>query len=223
MRVPGHRRRLRERFTRSDLAGFSDQDLLELLLTFSVPRKDMKGQARGLLGEFGSLAGVLEAEGPELEKIPGVGGRSSFLLRLLRESGHRYLESRLAKKDVLRNASETVAYLRALLMGKDHEEVWVLYINAQNRILGKEPMALGGLDQAQVYPRRIVERALLKKAAGVILAHNHPSGEVRPSLDDERLTEKVRAALALVDIKLLDHLIVGHEGHFSFRRSGLLT
>ena len=218
----GHRRRLRDRFTQDQPSGFQDYEILEFLLTFGVPRKDVKPQAKELMEKFGSLARVLEAPGKELEEVKGVGKASSFLLRLARESCVRYLRSRIEKKNLLKNAEEVVQYCRALLLGKDHEEVWVLYLNIRNEIMGQEAIALGTLDQAQVYPRRIVEGCLRTKAAGLIMAHNHPSGKVDPSAEDEALTAKVFQALKTVDLRLVDHIIVGSEGFFSFRQSGVL-
>jgi DNA repair protein RadC len=218
----GHRKRLRERFRRGGIEGLHDYEVLELLLTYAVPRRDVKPIAKRLIESFGSLAGVLDAGPERVEQVGQVGPSSSTLLRLVKETCEAYLAERMERTDVLSSPRVVQEFARLRLAGLPHEAFMVIYLNAKNRVLSHHIMQEGTVTQAAVYPRRIVEEALARHAAGVIVVHNHPSGEVDPSAEDRLLTRSLQEATRALDIRILDHLIVGREGYFSFAESGLL-
>jgi len=220
----GHRDRLRARFQKSGLGGFHDYEILELLLTYAIPRCDTKPIAKALIAEFAGLAGVLDASVQELESVKGVGRQASILLSLVKQVCSEYLRHRLVGLNVIRNPEAVVEYCRMSLAGLKHEVVHLLLVDSRNRVISDKTLFEGSIDQSQVYPRRIVEEALTHHASGFILVHNHPSGAVNPSADDKALSRRVLDAAKAVDLRFLDHLVVGREGegYFSFREHGLL-
>ncbi len=217
----GHRTRLRERFLATP-AGLRDYELLELLLTFSVGRRDVKPLAKSLIGTFGSLAGVCDASPSEVSVVPGVGPASAALIRLVREMATSVLSERMRSKPFLSSPGAVADYARLRIAGLPHEAFMAIYLNVQNEVIGSEVVNEGTVDQVAVYPRRIIEGALARHAAGVILAHNHPSGYTDPSDEDKRLTDLIRTTARALDIRVLDHLVVGRGGFFSFAEKGLL-
>lgn len=217
----GHRTRLRERFGAAPRA-LPDYELLELLLTFSIPRRDVKPLAKGLLARFGSLKGVLDASPLEIRGVPGAGNASGTLLAAVRAAMERYMSARAREQDALTSPSAVAAYCRASLEGLKNEVFEVIYLNARNRVIHLDRLSEGTVDQTAVYPRRVVEGALARHAAGLVLVHNHPSGDPSPSPQDRALTRQIVAAARLVDVAVLDHVIVGNGRHFSFRETGLL-
>lgn len=219
----GHRARLRERWRRAGSAGFPDYELLELLLTQAVPRRDTKPLAKALLSRFGSLKGVLDASGLELESVPQVGPSVSFFFSVLRGTMERYFESEARKTDLLNSPEAVIRYCRASLEGLKNEVFDVIFVSTKNRVVGRERLSEGTIDQAAVYPRRVVASALAANAASLIFVHNHPSGDPTPSAEDKQLTRRLEEAAQTVGIPVLDHLIVGNGGHFSFREKGLLA
>jgi DNA repair protein RadC len=218
----GHRGRLREKFARSGATGFHDYELLELLLTFAVPRRDVKPIAKALLERFRGLAEVLDATEAELRSVEGVGAASAALLRLVRELCACASASRMAGRDLLLSPERVAEFARARIGGLPHEAFLVIYVNVQNEVLHSEILNEGTIDQVTVYPRRVIEGALARHAAGFILAHNHPSGYVQPSDEDKTLTRAIERAAQLLSIRVLDHVIVGRGGSYSFRAWNLL-
>jgi len=217
----GHRERLRERFRRVGAEGLHDYELLELLLTYAIPQRDVKPVAKELIRRFGGLSGVLDAEQRELEEVPGLGPRSATLIRLVKGLHGAYLAERMEHRDLLSSPGAAVDFARVKLAGLPHEALMVIYLNIKNEVIDHEVLHEGTVDRVVVYPRRIVEGALAHHAAGLILVHNHPSGDPEPSEDDRRLTRAVAAATRTVEVRLLDHIIVGRDGYFSFREEGL--
>jgi DNA repair protein RadC len=217
-----HRKRLRDKLRRTGLRGFLDHEVLELLLTGAIPRRDTKPIARELLRRFGDLSGVLDTSQEELSSVKGMGPVSAALLRAVRETMERYLASAARKQDLLQNPETAARFARAALAGKPNECFLLIHLNTRNEAIGHETLHEGTIDQTAVYPRRIVEAALQKKASGVILVHNHPSGHPDPSEEDRALTRAIVQAARTVDLRVLDHLIVGRNGAFSFRGAGLL-
>ena len=217
----GHRERLRERFRRAGAEGLHDYELLELLLTYAIPRKDVKPLAKELIKKFGGLSGVLDAKQEELEEVPGLGPRSATLIRLVKELHGAYLAEQMEHRDLLSSPQTVVDFARVKLAGLPHEALMVIYLNIKNEVIDHEVLHEGTVDRVVIYPRRIVEAALAHHAAGLILIHNHPSGHPEPSEEDRRLTQAVAAAARTVDIRLLDHIIVGRDGYYSFREEGL--
>ncbi len=217
-----HRSRLRERFQKAGAEGMHDYELLELLLTFSIPRRDVKPVAKKLISTFGSLSGVLDAEQKELEKLNGVGSMSASLIHLVKELYSGYLAENMKKEDVLSSPEAVIDFSRIKLSGLSNEAFMVIYINVKNEVIDYALLQQGTLDNVAVYPRQVVETALSHHASGVILVHNHPSGNPMPSKEDKILTKEIATAAFALDIRVLDHLIVGKEGYFSFMENNLL-
>jgi DNA repair protein RadC len=220
--LEGHRERLRARYRLSGEAALQDYELLELLLTYTIPRRDTKLLAKKLLERFGTLARVFEADPAVLEQVDGIGPQAATLISLIRPLATRFIKAMPAGKTLLRSTGEAVAYFQAKLKGLPDEEVHVAFVNAKNAVTATECVQRGTVDQSAVYVRKIIERALACKASGFILAHNHPSGDPTPSDHDRELTQAVKAAAAVVGVRFLDHLIIGDAGPFSFKAGGLL-
>jgi len=218
----GHRERLRERFLRAGAKGLQDYELLELLLSYAIPRKDVKPQAKELLRRFGSLAAVLDAPLEEVQEVKGIGPRAATLLRLAKEMGEVYLGERMRGVDVLSSPSRVVDFCLFRLKGEGEEKFMVIYLNVKNEVMDYEVIQEGTVDRSVVYPRRVAEKALRRRAASVIVVHNHPSGHPDPSPEDGRITRELVEALRPLEIRLLDHIIVGKRGYFSFREKGIL-
>ena len=219
----GHRARLRARFLHNGLSGFHDYEILELLLTFVIPRRDVKPLAKALIVRFGSLTGVFDASVTDLQGVPGVGPRAATLIRFLHEGASAYLKERMRRCDSLHSAAEVVAYCRHRLSGLRYEVFEVIHLDTKNRVLEAETLHQGTIDQTVVYPRRVIEAALRQNAAALIFVHNHPSGNPVPSRADRELTESLVAAAQTVDMAVHDHLIIGKGGYFSFREQGWLS
>lgn len=218
----GHRQRLRSRWDSAGAKGFADYELLELLLTFVFARIDTKPLAKRLLDKFGSLKGVLDASPAQLALVEGAGTSTGTFVSLIRGAMERYFETEARQSDLLNSPEAVLSYCRASLEGLKNEVFDVVYLSTKNRVIGKDRLAEGTIDQAAVYPRRVVSGALAANAAGLIFVHNHPSGDPTPSPDDKRLTTLLAQAAKTIGIPVLDHIIVGNGRHFSFRDRGLL-
>ncbi|MDX8401663.1 MAG: DNA repair protein RadC [Mariprofundaceae bacterium] len=216
----GHRERLRRRFARGGLDGFHDYEVLELLLTWAIPRVDVKPIAKRLLARFGTLAGVFDATPAELAQTEGVGEKAAMFLHLLRQSLARYLASDLPDRPVLDRPERVRAHLRLLMQGRGMECFGAIFLNQQHRHLATEILFEGTVDRAAVYPRNLVKRALELDAKGVIVFHNHPGGAARASREDIALTRGLDAALAPLEIRLLDHFLLAGREVLSFRERG---
>ena len=219
----GHRERLRKRFQKAGGEGLHDYELLELLLTYALPRRDAKPLAKDLIGRFNSLAGVLDASFEELEGVYGLGSSTATLVRLVKEVGAAYLAERMGHRDLLISPQAVVDFARLKLAGSPHETFLVIYLNTKNEVIDYEIIHEGTVDRAVVYPRRIIEAALSHHAAGLLLVHNHPSGHTEPSEEDKHITQAITQAAATVDIRVIDHIIVGKDGYLSFVEKGLLS
>jgi DNA repair protein RadC len=219
-RGQGHRGRLREKFLEHGLAKFTDEEVLELLLTLATPRQDCKQQARRLLKALGSLQAVLDAAPAELARVPGVGPKNILGLKLVPAVARRYLEDRLVHGGSFTDAAQAAEYLE-LTMRSLHREVFrVMLLDAQRRVRAVDDVHAGTLTEAAVYPREVVAKALAGGAAAVVCAHNHPSGRARPSDQDRALTRRLYHACAGVGVELLDHVIVGSGEMYSFAAAG---
>ena len=218
-----HRKRLRERFQRGGAQGLQDYELLELLLTYAIPRIDVKPPSKALLKRFKSFSGVLDASQAELESVKGLGASTAVLIRLVKELLGAYLEEQIQRRDVLSSPEAVRDFALMKLAGLPHEAFMVIFLDVKNHVIDHEVLHEGTVDRAVVYPRRIIESALVHHAAGLILSHNHPSGDPAPSQEDKRLTRSVIEAARTVEIRVLDHLIVGKAGHCSFHENQLLN
>jgi len=217
-----HRKRLREKFLTSGMEAFHEYEVLELLLTYAISRKDVKPQAKDLLAKFGSLKGVVDADIGDLIKIKGVGEDSAILVKLVKEIAALYLKQKAKEKRQVSCTTELLDFCRTVMGAKKDEEFCVIYLDAQNQIIEFETIQKGIVNQAVVYPRQVLESALKKKASAIILAHNHPSGHVRPSDADIRLTKTIQETAKVLDILIHDHIIIGENRFFSFREEGLM-
>lgn len=218
----GHRRRLREKFLRAGAGALHDHELAELLLAFAIPRRDVKPAAKALLKRFGGLPGLLDADPAEVSRVQGVGRASAVLVKLVKELHCRSLARGMKDSDALSSPKAVLDFARAALAGHGSECFLAVFLNAKNRVLDHRIIHEGTIDHAIVYPRRIIEQALAARAAGLILVHNHPSGDPAPSDEDRRLTRSIQDAARPLDIRVLDHIIVGREGYCSFAEKRLL-
>ena len=217
-----HRKRLRERFRNVGAGGLHDYELLELLLTYAIPRRDVKPIAKALIQRFGSLSGVLDAGRSALEAVPEMGPISAMLIPLVKGLFEAYMAEKMVHRDLLASPQAAVDFARVKLAGRPHEAFMALYLNAKNEVIEHEIVHEGTVDRAVIYPRRIIESALAHHAAGLILVHNHPSGHPDPSEEDKRLTRAVAEAARTMDIRVVDHVIVGKDGYVSFVEHDLL-
>jgi DNA repair protein RadC len=218
----GHRSRLRDRFLERGLNGFTDIEVLELLLTFGTPRSDCKESARQLLIAFGSLAAVLEAPIPALQKVHGVGPKNSFALHFVQSVARRYLRERLRGKRYLHSSQEVTDYLQHAMRGLKKEVFIAIFLDSSHAIIDSEIISEGSLNVNTVYPRELIIKALEYHTAALIVAHNHPSGALEPSPQDLHLTRNLYLICSWMQIQLLDHIIVG-DGFFSFADHGLFA
>ena len=218
--VQGHRSRLKQRFTEHGLDGFHEYEVLELLLTYAIPRKDVKPVAKSLLKQFSTLAGVFDAQVQELQNIEGLGKESAQFLKLIKAAQIRYLESELAEKPKLDSPDTVKDWLRVKLQDKSIEYFGALFTDQQNRCISTEILFEGTVDRAVVYPRTLIKRALELDAKGIIIFHNHPAGTAQASEQDIALTKQLIEACAVLDIKLLDHFLLAGRQVLSFQEQG---
>lgn len=218
----GHRDRLRQRFLDRGLAGFSDAEILEILLSFGTPRKDCKEPARELLHQFKTFPGVLDANKKELLRIKGVGPKNSFALGFVKSAAEHYLKQRLKRRHYLTSSKQVIDYLTHAMRGLQVEVFSAIYLDSSLAIIDSEQVAEGTVNVNTVYPREIIRKALDHNASALIVAHNHPSGSLSPSSQDTRLTRHLYLACQMMQIRLLDHLIIG-DGHYSFADNGAMS
>ena len=194
---------------------------MELFLFRSIPRRDVKPLAKALLARFGDLGGVLGATVPELRNVSGIGDSVALDLKLLHEAAIRLGRAPVAKRAVISSSSQLLAYVRIALANEAREQFRVLFLDKKNQLIADEVMNHGTVDQAPVYPREVMRRALELSACAVILVHNHPSGDPTPSGADIAMTKQVAEAGRPLGVSVHDHLIVGREGVASLRGLGL--
>lgn len=218
----GHRARLRKRFLTAGAESFLEHEILELLLTYALPRKDTKPLAWALLKNFGSLANVLDASAEELSSVKGMGPSSALFLKIIRASFKKYMLGEVKNKRPLKTPQLVMDYCRTSLADKKEEFLEVIFLSRRHTILSTQLLASGTLDQVSISPRQVIASALQANAAALILVHNHPSGEISPSAADIQLTNKIVDAARVFDISVADHIIVGREKCFSFKLNGLL-
>ncbi|MDD4753065.1 MAG: DNA repair protein RadC [Desulfitobacteriaceae bacterium] len=218
----GHRRRLKNRFLEEGLDGFEDHQVLELLLFFSIPRRDTNDTAHQLLKKFGSLTGVFDADPKDLAKTAGIGESSSILLSLIPSLSRRYSLDRWGKRPVLDGTAKAGEYILSLFAGRTYEVFYIICLDSQLGVIFPALLNEGTINQAPVYPRVIVETALRHKAHSVILAHNHPGGSTKPSQQDIEVTKRVKNALESIEISVLDHIIAAGSRYVSLAEKGLI-
>ncbi|MFK7976018.1 MAG: DNA repair protein RadC [Halioglobus sp.] len=212
----------REKLLENGAVSLSDAELVAILMHTGYRDCNALEMGRDLLQQFGGIAGLLRASGQQLMACSGVGPAKYARLRAALELARRQALQGLHAADVLSSPGETRRFLQHHLGCHNREVFCCLFLDSQHRVLSSEDLFFGTLDGAAVYPREVVERALQNRAAAVIFAHNHPSGVAEPSAADRRITERLTAALTLLDIRVLDHIIVGAGQTFSFAEAGLL-
>ncbi|HSX56339.1 MAG TPA: DNA repair protein RadC [Sphingomonas sp.] len=217
----GHRARLRQRLL-TDGEGLLDHELIEYLLALAIPRRDTKPLAKALLHEFGGIAGLLTADSEAIARVPGMGDTSVAALKIAHAAALRLLRGEVAARPVLANWQALLDYLRADMAHHAIERVRVLHMNSRNMLIRDELMQEGSVDEAPVYVREVIRRAIDLGSAAIILVHNHPSGDPAPSRADIELTRNVVEAGKRLGIAVHDHIIIGTEGHSSLRSMGLM-
>ena len=213
--------RPREKLLARGPQALSDVELLAILLRTGMAGKNVFQLSEELLGQDG-IAGLLNATVPSLKMVKGLGPAKQAELLAVFELARRALSQRLKEREAFHTPGAVKQYLQLQLAHKNHEVFAVLFLDHQNRMLAMEELFRGTLSQTSVYPREVVLRALHHQAAAVVLSHNHPSGSVQPSRADEHLTQTLKAALALVDVRVLDHIIVGQGQSLSMAEQGLM-
>ncbi|MBV8973297.1 MAG: DNA repair protein RadC [Sphingomonadaceae bacterium] len=218
----GHRERLRERLLEGGGDAFLDYELLEYVLALAIPRRDTKPLAKRLLAEFGSFPAVLAAAPAELARVEGLSAGGAAALKFVEAAALRSLRTAALDRPVLSGWQALTDYLHAAMAHRVTEEFRVVFLNNRNVLIRDEAMGSGTVNAAPVYPREIVKRALELGASGLILVHNHPSGDPAPSRDDIATTKAIVEAGKHLGLSVHDHVVIGRSGHASFRALGLL-
>lgn len=218
----GHRRRLRERFLKGGAAALADYELLELVLYLAHPRADTKPLAKRLIETFGSFAAVLAADPVRIDEVEGAGETTAAALLTIRAAAERLAREEAMEKPILSSWQALIDYLRIGMARETREQFRVLFLNRKNMLIADEVQGRGTVDHTPLYPREVVKRALELGASAVILVHNHPSGDPKPSKADIEMTREVKGAAGKLGIVLHDHLIISRHGTASFMSMGLL-
>lgn len=218
----GHRSRMKRRFLLHGLSNFDDHNVLELLLFYALPRKDTNALAHRLLNTFGSLDGVFEAPPEALMRVEGIGENAAVLIHLVPEAARRYRIAKESIDTVLLSSHDVGQYLVPYFLNCRGEAVYLLCLDPRCRVIGCHELSAGDPTSVSISVRQIVEIALTQNASSVILAHNHPNGLAIPSKEDIASTRRIREALSLVNISLLDHIVVAGEDYVSLADSGML-
>ncbi len=218
----GHRERLRTRFRESGAASLADYELLEMALYRAIPRGDTKPIAKALLKRFGNLSEILAASRERLKEINGVGDRVVDELKLIRSFAERTAGEAVRKRPVLSSWSALLDYCRTAMAFEEREQFRILFLDKKNVLIADEVQQTGTVDHTPVYPREVMRRALELSATAIILVHNHPSGDPAPSRADIQMTKTIIDVGKPLGIAVHDHLIIGREGHVSFKGQGLM-
>ncbi len=218
----GHRQRLRERFLQAGLSAFLDYEVLELLLTFGTPRKDCKTQAKNLIKKFGSLKAVLDAEDKDLQKIKGIGPKNIFAIKFFRQLKKRYEEETIKSRKNLDSVKKVVKLLQEKIGNKKKEYFLVLNLDSRKNLIEISTISKGSTDFSIAHPRDVLKEAVDNLASGIIITHNHPTGNPEPSEEDILLTHRIKKSAVILGIELIDHIIITPDSYFSFAEAGIL-
>jgi DNA repair protein RadC len=218
----GHRQRLRERFMKGGADALPDYELLELVLFRAIPRRDTKDLAKRLIARFGSFSEVINAPEPRLREVAQVGDAVVTELKIVRAAALRMMRTDIVDKPVLSSWSAVLAYCRAAMGFEEREQFRILFLDKKNNLIADEVQQQGTVDHTPVYVREIVKRALELAATAIILVHNHPSGDPAPSRADIEMTRQIISVAKPMGISVHDHVIVGRQGHSSFKALGLI-
>jgi DNA repair protein RadC len=218
----GHRDRLRARFREHGASALADYELLEMALWRAFAQKDTKPLAKALLKRFGTLNEVLAAPPELLKEIAGIGDRAIDELKLIKAFLERTAREAIRDRAVLSSWSAVLDYCRSVMAYEPREQFRILFLDKKNALIADEVQGAGTVDHTPVYPREVIRRALELSASAIILVHNHPSGDPTPSRADVQMTETIASVGKPLGIVVHDHLVIGREGHASFRGLGLL-
>jgi DNA repair protein RadC len=217
-----HRERLRQKFDEAGAAALADYELLELMLFRTIPRQDTKPLAKALLEKFGDLAAVLAAPVQRIAEVKGAGPAVAQDLKIAHALLERASKAQVRQRAVISSWSQLVNYCRMSMAHASREQFRVLFLDVKNHMIADEVLNEGTIDHAPVYPREVARKALEHAAAAVILVHNHPSGDPKPSAADVAITREIATALSAIGVKVHDHLVIGRNGVESFKSLGLL-
>ncbi|MGI9406517.1 MAG: RadC family protein [Hyphomicrobiaceae bacterium] len=218
----GHRDRLRERFRKGGTDALADYELLELVLFRAIPRRDVKPVAKELLRTFGSFSEVINADAARLQEVGYVGDAVVTELKLIRAAALQLMKDEVVERPLLSSWDAVLDYCRAAMGYEVREQFRVLFMDKRNRVIADEVQQIGTVDHTPVYTREVVKRALELSATAIILLHNHPSGDPEPSRADIAMTRQIVEAARNLGIVVHDHIVIGREGHVSFKGRGLL-
>jgi len=218
----GHRERLRKRFRDGGADSLPDYELLELVLFRAMPRRDTKPLAKAVLSRFGTFAEAINAPEDRLLEMPGLGEAAVTELKLIRAAALRLMRGEVLERPVLSSWQGVLDYCRAAMGFAAKEQFRILFLDKRNQIIADEVQQEGTVDHTPVYVREVVKRALELSSTAIVLVHNHPSGDPTPSRADIEMTKQIVAAAKPLGVVVHDHIIVGKQGHVSFRGSGLL-
>jgi DNA repair protein RadC len=218
----GHRERLRQRFRSGGANALPDYELLELILFRALARQDVKPLAKALIARFGSFAEALSASPERLKEIPGVGEAVITELKIVHEAGLRLAKAEIRPRTLLSSWSAVLDYCRAAMTFAERERFRILFLDKKNGLIADEVQGEGTVDHTPVYPREVIKRALELAASAIILVHNHPSGDPTPSTADIDMTRRLIEAGDKLSIKVHDHIVIGRNGHASFKSLRLI-
>ena len=218
----GHRARMTERIKEKGVTSLSEDELLEQILMRALPRKDVKPIVRQLMSEYKNLSGVLSAPTSDLVKIKGISENSAMFLSMIKVIAQKLALGNVKEQPILSDWERLLDYVNALYTGETVEVLYIFFLDSKLRLIKTEKQYVGTVSHVPVYPKEILKKALDENASKIILVHNHPSGDVHPSVDDIRVTESIATLLSYSDIELIDHLIVGANRHVhSMRAQGI--
>lgn len=217
----GHRKRLRERFLKTGFNGFADYEVIELLLSLNTPRKDCKPMAKAIIKKFGSIVRALDANINELMEIDGVGPSNAIGVKIFQNILQVYSKEKIQEKKVLGNPIMLFEYLKEKIGKEEKEHFTILFFDTRNNLIDSI-VSIGSLNASIVHPREVFNEAVLKKASHVIVAHNHPSGDPTPSVEDITTTKRLVGAGKILGISVQDHMIISKSGYYSFAENNCL-
>jgi DNA repair protein RadC len=218
----GHRQRLRDRFVQGGSDVLPDYELLELVLFAAIPRRDTKPVAKRLIERFGSFAEVVNAPPARLKEVKGVGDAAIIQIKLVRAGALRLMQGGIMQRPVLASWAAVLDYCRAAMGFEMREQFRILFLDKKNRLIADEVQQEGTVDHTPVYVREVVKRALELSASAIVLVHNHPSGDPTPSRADIDMTKQIVDAAKPLGVAIHDHIIVGRQGHASFKSLKLM-
>ena len=219
----GHRQRIKKKYLETGKDAFNEEyELLELLLTFSIPRRDCKVIAKDLLEKFGTLSNVLHESRENLELVSGVKENSYILFKLILDLNKHILKEEKLKEVHINGTEDLIKYLRQDIGFIKKEVFKVIFLDSSNKFIEEETLFKGTLDKSYIYPRELLEKIFKYSAKSVIFSHNHPSGNLKPSKQDVNFTNRMKKLLKELDVRLLDHIIIGRNSYFSFLENELL-